>query len=266
MTGEPRTGAPGRSGLQLVRLVGIAALVDGLLRAAGRGGVLLGRPESRRLGMAESALGVALLEQTPIDPASLYRLAAPVYDRLAPIWRDWLYRDALRAFERAIVDALPAEGDVLDLGCGTGAVLEGLLARGARPGSYLGVDLSPAMLARARAKLGLVPGVRLQRLDLRREPLPAGPFDVVVSAWALEHLPRPGMVVAAARSRLRAGGTLIAFFELDGDSVRERLFRRLWRFFGARLVPEDEARSWPGLVSLRRFPALGPAAAVAVLA
>lgn len=67
-----------------------------------------------------------MLDRAPVEPESLYRAVAPVYDLLSPLWRDWLYRDALRAFDAAILDALPTGGDVLDLGCGTGAALEHL--------------------------------------------------------------------------------------------------------------------------------------------
>lgn len=260
--------SPAGGDRRLARLAGGVLLTDGLIRAA-RGRAALPLPAGRRLGAAEATLGLALLDRAPIEPASLYGAIAPVYDGLAPIWRDWLYRDAAEALDTAIVEALPPGAAILDLGCGTGAVLERLLALGARVGSYTGVDLSPAMLARARAKLGGVAGARFEQLDLRAGPLPAGPFDLVVSAWALEHLPDPGAVVAAARARLRPSGRVVAFFELDfesGDgSPRARPLRRLMRLFGVRLVPEHEARSWPGLVSLRRFRALGPDVAVAVL-
>ena len=154
---------------RLVRLAGGILLADGLaavLRPAGA--------RNRWLSAAETALGLGLLDRAPLEPASLYRVVAPVYDLLSPIWRDWLYRDALGAFDAAIVSALPPGGDILDLGCGTGAVLERLVALDARFGTYVGLDLSPAMLARARSKLGHVPGARFERLDLRAEPLPEG--------------------------------------------------------------------------------------------
>jgi SAM-dependent methyltransferase len=252
---------------RLVRLAGGILLADGLLRIAGRGAAFrLPGPHTPWLGAAETALGLVLLDRTPLEPVSLYRVLAPVYDLLSPVWRDWPYRDASRAFDAASASALPLGGDVLDLGCGTGAVLARLLALDAGFGTYTGVDLSPAMLTRGRAKLGHVPGVRFKGLDLLVEPLPDGPFDLVVSAWALEHLPEPGTVVAAARARLRPSGRLVLFFELDGYSVWAWPLRRLWRFFAVPLVPEDEARNWPGLVSLRRFPGLGPDVAVAMLA
>jgi len=266
MTSQPVPARSPGGDRRLIRVVGGALLADGLLRIAGRGGaVVRTRTSNRRLGAVETGLGLVLLDRAPLEPESLYRAVAPIYDRLSPLWRDWLYRAPLGAFDAATVAALPAGGDVLDLGCGTGAVLERLLALDAPFGTYTGFDVSPAMLARARAKLGHVPGTRFESLDLRVEPPSDGPFDLVVSAWALEHLPEPGTLVAAARARLRPGGRLVLFFELDTRSVRKRPLRRLWRFFGVRLVPESEAWSWPGIVSLRRFPGLGPDVALAVL-
>lgn len=243
----------------IARIAGALLVTDGLRR------ILERRVTQRFVGGTETVLGLALLERVPIEPESLYRAIAPIYDLLSPVWRDWLYRAPLQAFDGAIATALPDRADVVDLGCGTGAVLERLRALNARFGTYTGVDLSPAMLARAQAKFGRLPDVRFERRDLRTEPMPAGPFDLVVSAWALEHLPEPARVVAAARSRVRPGGRVVLFFELDGAGSRAWAVRRLWRLFGVHLVPEREARSWPGLISLRRFGGLGPEVAVAVL-
>jgi SAM-dependent methyltransferase len=274
MTPTAERGPVPRDQRRLARVAGGVLLADGLRRIAGRtlAGRLPGRTKrptgisDRLLPGAEALLGLTLLVRVPIQPESLYRAVAPVYDLLSPIWRLWLYRDPLRAFDAAVVDTLPPGGDVLDLGCGTGAVLESLVALDTHFGTYTGIDLSPAMLARARAKFDRPPGVTLEQLDLRADPLPEGPFDLVVSAWALEHLPELGTVVAAARARLRPQGRLVVLFELDGDGPRAAALRRVWRFFSVRLVPEREARTWPGLLSLRRFGGLGPDVAVAVFA
>ena len=248
----------------LLRAAGFALAGDGLRRLAGarrRQGRRYGR---RRLGGAELGLGLALLYRTPVEPETLYRAAAPVYDTLSPIWHRWLYPDAARAFEALITSAVPAGGDVLDLGCGTGAVLDRLRGRAAAVGTYAGVDLSTAMLERARAKHGHLAGVRLERRDLRRDALPEGPYDLVVSAWALEHLPAPGALVAAALQRLRPDGRLVCWFELDGSGLRPSVLRRVWRFWGVRLIPEQEARAWPGVRTFQRWAGLGPDVAVVV--
>lgn len=71
---------------------------------------------------------------------------------------------------------------ILELGTGTGETARRLLA--AHPGAGLvGIDSSEGMLAVARADLGA--DLRVQRLE---DPLPEGPFDLVVSALAVHHL------------------------------------------------------------------------------
>lgn len=251
-----------------LRGTGTLLVADGMARTLGGGG-LLRLPSlagaRRRVGAAELVLALALLDRAPIGPKSLYRLAAPLYDRLSPIWWRWLYGDAGRAFDAEVASAVRPETDVLDLGCGTGAVLDRLVASGTGFRRYTGVDLSPSMLARARAKHGGRPGVRFERLDLRRPPLPTGPFGLVVSAWAPEHFARPGELVAAARDRLEPDGRIVLLFELDRPGARGWPLRRLWRFFGVRLVPEREARGWLGLLGFQRWAGVGPDVALAVL-
>ncbi len=252
----------------LLRGAGAFLVADGMARTLGGDGLVrLPRVVGARrgVGAAELVLALALLDRAPIEPVSLYRLAAPLYDRLSPIWWRWLYGDAGRAFDAAVASAVRPDGDVLDLGCGTGAILDRLDADGVRFHSYTGVDLSEAMLTRARAKHGGLPGVRFERLDLRRELLPAGPFDLVVSAWAPEHFARPGDLVAVARDRLAPDGRVVLLFELDRPGPLGWPLRWLWRFFGARLLPGDEVRAWPGLLTFRRWAGPGLDVALAVL-
>jgi tRNA (cmo5U34)-methyltransferase len=76
---------------------------------------------------------------------------------------------------------------VLELGVGTGETARRVLAR--HPDAALvGVDSSPEMLAHARERLPAA-DLRLARLE---DPLPGGPFDLVVSALAVHHLDGPG--------------------------------------------------------------------------
>jgi len=72
---------------------------------------------------------------------------------------------------------------ILELGAGTGETALRVLAR--HPGArWTGIDSSEPMLARARERL---PGAEL-RLGRLEDPLPDGPYDLVVSALAVHHL------------------------------------------------------------------------------
>ena len=76
---------------------------------------------------------------------------------------------------------------ILELGIGTGETAKRVLAE--HPDARLtAIDSSPEMVERARA---VVPqaDLRLARLE---DPLPEGPFELVVSALAVHHLDAPG--------------------------------------------------------------------------
>jgi tRNA (cmo5U34)-methyltransferase len=73
--------------------------------------------------------------------------------------------------------------NVLELGTGTGETAVRVLAR--NPGArWTGIDASAEMLSRARERLPEA-DLRVARLE---EPLPPGPFDLVVSVLAVHHL------------------------------------------------------------------------------
>jgi tRNA (cmo5U34)-methyltransferase len=86
--------------------------------------------------------------------------------------------------------------DVLDLGTGTGETLAQVLPF--HPGARtIGVDGSEDMLAAARVRL-IEYNVRLLVADLS-DPLPPGPFNLVVSVLAIHHLDAPAKAALFAR-------------------------------------------------------------------
>lgn len=99
---------------------------------------------------------------------------------------------------------------MLDVGCGTGALLAAgsALRDGSAP--VVGVDLSSAMARRARQHLadrGL-PGV-VALADAQGHPFAGGVFDVVASNFALTYFPDPIAAVTGLRRVLRPGGRLV---------------------------------------------------------
>jgi SAM-dependent methyltransferase len=108
-----------------------------------------------------------------------------------------------------------ASSAVLEVGCGTGRLTLPLARAGH---AVTGIDLSPAMLARARAKLDAEPPdvrarVTLLATDARRMTLPARPtFDLVIAPFRImQHLVAIEDqldVLTRVRERLRPGGRL----------------------------------------------------------
>ena len=154
----------------------------------------------------------------------------------------WLERRPLRA---ALDLARAGEEDAfLDVGTGTGAVLK-LLARDARrPRRAVGVDGSPAMLAR----VGPLPaGWEVLRAGVDSLPLDAESFDIAVASYVLHVLDAPARMPALREIHrvLRPGGALVTVtpaLPLPSDNMlHRRIARWIKRGDGPRrgLLPLD---------------------------
>ncbi len=180
-------------------LLGIEGLA--LLRLAFRDDAL-----ARRARVGEMR---ALLERLDEAPELAAPLEAPEYDITEGygLWSD-TYDQPLRLFPieeptmHGLLDPLPASV-VLDAACGTGRYSAYLAARGHR---IIGVDRSPAMLAKAHRKL---PQSEFHEGDLEALPLETGSVDVAVCALAMVHLSEVGKAVAELARVVRPGGRVI---------------------------------------------------------
>ena len=141
-----------------------------------------------------------------------------------------------RFLTRWILDGVEAGPGalVLDLACGTGAMMRRLAAR--LPDAHLfGADLSKKQLRAARSRS---PWLMLVETDAAALPFGGGAFDVVHWSWLLEHVP-PGRAVSILREvrRVLAPGGHAWMTEVDNDSLAfwpriplaEECFRELWR-------------------------------------
>jgi len=184
---------------------------------------------------------------------------------------DWDEMRALElpahAVEQALLTLIPpgSPGRLLDIGTGTGRVLE-LLAPRVR--QALGVDASKAMLALARARLS-APGfahcaVRLA--DMYRLPLADRAFDTVVLQMVLHHAEDPQNAIHEAARVLNPGGTLLVIdlAEHDRTDMTDKLAHR-WpgfsddainRMFTAAEVEWRDPVTVPGPLPIRIWPAI----------
>lgn len=187
------------------------------LNACGRGG---DAPASRR-SSARGRKGEAPAPQrfsaqgrrsSKLAPEQLKARSKAAFDEQAPIYDEGMQGDHARALypcileeARRAMEGIPVPS-VLDVGCGTGMLSEQLL--GAFPSCRLtGVDLSPAMVERARARL--VGRAEVREADAERLPFHDGAFDLVVCNDSFHHYPDPDRAAFQMWRVLRKGGALV---------------------------------------------------------
>jgi SAM-dependent methyltransferase len=135
---------------------------------------------------------------------------ARAYDEAAERFADLSERHA-KGFAAHLVELAGVKpGDrVLDVGTGTGLVAAAAAERAGAGGRIVGIDISEAMVRRARERAaagGLGERVEYRLLDAEALTLPDESFDVVVSLFALLHLPAPQRALGEMRRVLRVGG------------------------------------------------------------
>jgi ubiquinone/menaquinone biosynthesis C-methylase UbiE len=139
---------------------------------------------------------------------------------------------------------VPDGGTVVDCPCGAGPALRVVPADGSI--RYVGADLSPAMIRRARkraAARGLTE-VELIEADATELPLPAASADLFCSYWGLHCFPDPAAALAEAARVLKPGGRLVGTALLRGrDSLRQRMIRPGAGAFG-NPGTQQEIESW----------------------
>jgi ubiquinone/menaquinone biosynthesis C-methylase UbiE len=112
------------------------------------------------------------------------------------------YHDLVDDLEVELVERWGRGRDVLEVGCGTGLLLRRIagFARSAR-----GVDLSPGMLERARAR-----GLDVLEASATALPFPDASFDVACSFKVLAHVREIERALAEMTRVVRPGGHVIA--------------------------------------------------------
>jgi ubiquinone/menaquinone biosynthesis C-methylase UbiE/DNA-binding transcriptional ArsR family regulator len=137
--------------------------------------------------------------------------AQSYFARLAPEWdRVRSMHASERVVEKALLDALGERPihNLLDLGTGTGRMLELLAPRASR---VVGLDASHAMLSVARANLekaGLT-RIELRQGDIYAPPVEYGRFDLVVIHQVLHYLDDPARALREAARMVSPGGRLL---------------------------------------------------------
>jgi ubiquinone/menaquinone biosynthesis C-methylase UbiE len=92
---------------------------------------------------------------------------------------------------------------VLEIGAGTGAMLDALARMGCR---VQGVEVNPELIAEAAATFTSLPIQRVSGVEL---PFPDATFDVAVSFDVFEHIPDSDAHLREVRRVLRPGGSYL---------------------------------------------------------
>ncbi|MGB8274373.1 MAG: metalloregulator ArsR/SmtB family transcription factor [Alphaproteobacteria bacterium] len=165
--------------------------------------------------------------------ATYFRDNAALWDQIRSLHVDE------EVVERVLLDQLGHEpiGDLLDIGTGTGRVLEIVAAR---VETATGIDLSREMLAVARARLeraGLT-NCSVRHGDMYRLPWPAKAFDAVTIHQVLHYADAPAEAVREAARVLRPGGRLVIvdFAPHELTHLRDRQAHRHLGFSDADMI------------------------------
>ena len=180
-----------------------------------------------RLDAARS-LGAWLAARNPADLIRTHELRVltdPSNDRAPPAYVEALFDDLAPRFDRQLVQMLDYHApalladlvagqraqfeQILDLGCGTGLAAPSLERFGAQ---VTGVDLSPAMLAKAAERGGYDHLVRAEAVTFLESH--AGRFDLILAADVLIYFGDLAPLLAAAAQALVPSGLLAVSIEL----------------------------------------------------
>jgi SAM-dependent methyltransferase len=119
---------------------------------------------------------------------------------------------------------LPAQLRWLDVGCGTGALTETILACAA-PAEVIGIDPSEEFVSAASDRVQ-DKWVKFQIGEARALPQVDSAFDVVVSGLVLNFVPAPATAIAEMRRVVRAGGTVALYvWDYAGEM---QMMRHFW--------------------------------------
>ena len=219
---------------------------DGWLASRSEGTSTLYRLTSDDLDLSQRPLWTAVREQlaateSPDLAEDLRRISAVLADRrtdtkaffgrVAGEWdavRGELFGDSVTL--RALLNLLPADWVVADLGCGTGNAAEVLSPCVKR---VIAVDQSEPMLQAARKRLTGTENVEFVQGELERLPISDASVDAAVCVLVLHHIERPEKACAEMARILRPGGVamIVDMIEHDRVAYRHSMGHR-WLGFG----------------------------------
>lgn len=129
-----------------------------------------------------------------------YDAVADTYDHHYDHHRGRNYHTRL---SNQLIAALPENGTILDIGCGTGLFVEKYIARG---GTAVGLDISARMVERARERCT---GSEFIVGEAATIPFRDGSFDAVSSMLVFSYIRDPEAMLSEAYRVLKPGGAIV---------------------------------------------------------
>jgi SAM-dependent methyltransferase len=118
----------------------------------------------------------------------------------------------------AVIDLVPEDPEAgwIEVACGPGLIAR---AMAPRVGSVLGLDLTPAMIERARADAAAagVDNVSFEVGDATALDLPDDSLDGAITRFSLHHIPAPLRVLEEMRRVVRPGGLVVVADHVTDD-------------------------------------------------
>ena len=208
---------------------------------------------SKTLGSWHFAIG-----RTVYDDATL----TAHYDKQSDSWDTTIERHGFTEAYTTLISQIWRQAryrqnagnlNVLDAGIGTGAMSVAFARVLRRKFQLTGIDLSPAMLRQAAARLRQLDiSTQLRCASLSDLPFAGQSFDVVLVAHVLEHAADPQLGLAEAYRVLKPGGVLIS--AITRNSTVGAYIQVKWR---THRVRPSQARQWMrevGFRSVRSLP------------
>jgi phosphatidylethanolamine/phosphatidyl-N-methylethanolamine N-methyltransferase len=195
------------------------------------------------------------------------RTVQKAYDRWAPVY-DLVFGPVFAPGRRAAIAAAERVGGrILEVGVGTGISLPGY----SPSNTIVGIDLSEAMLLKARARVEQFHLHNVERLDLmdaEHLAFPDGSFDVAVAHYVISTVPHPEAALNELGRLVRPGGEIVILSRIGAEKgprhavehAFQPLVRRLgWRteFPWQRFERWIEGRQDIRLVERRAMPPFG---------
>jgi len=137
---------------------------------------------------------------------------------------------------------------ILDIGCGTGSITEGMAQKTGPSGQVTGLDRDERLLSEAIARYRACSSLRFQVGDAISMVF-AGQFDIVTAARTLQWIDRPTLALERMKAALRAGGVAVVLDYDHADNSWEPAPPAAFTQFYRAFLDWREAHQWSNRIA-----------------